>query len=99
MIIGQFFDYKPRDGKGDHPYLLGFRVRVLSIHRPFTDENGEEEDTAFYSDKELEDAGGLQEGDWADATPWLPEEHRVSFASSDVDVRDLFDTHAMRSLL
>lgn len=97
MIIGQFFDYKPVDGEGAHPYLVGDRVKIIAVHRP--DPDDEDGEKIFRDDSELEAAGGLQEGDWADVSPWLADKHRMCAASCDVDVCDLFDPWSMQRLL
>jgi hypothetical protein len=75
----------------EHPYLRGYEVKVVAIFKGAALEGRDPDDdyAVATTDEELAALGGLEPGDRAEVTPWLPQLGRFSFATSDPRIEDL----------
>ena len=75
----------------EHPYLRGYEVRVLAVLKGAALPNRDPDDdlAVATTDDELARLGGIATGDRAEVVPWLENEGRFSFVSSDPRVEDL----------
>jgi hypothetical protein len=75
----------------EHPYLRGYEVQVVAIFKGAAreDYDPDGEVAIATTDEELAALGGLEPGDRAEVTPWLPQLGRYSFATSDPRIEDL----------
>jgi len=65
----------------EHPYLRGHRVRIVAVLKA---------DGAYLKDDlDIAAAGGVTAADRIEVQPWLPEEKRFSFVTSDPKAADL----------
>lgn len=76
----------------EHKYLRGYKVRILGVlknaAKPGIDVDGPE--YAHIEDEEqLQRAGGVTKFDRLEVTPWIEQEGRYSFVTSDPKATDL----------
>lgn len=71
----------------EHPYLRGLPVQILAVFKPI--EADANEVLILKSDESLAGAGGVAVGDRVEVRPWLEEEGRWSFVTSDPRAEDL----------
>ena len=75
----------------EHPYLHGYQVKVIAVLKGAALPNRDPDDhfAVATTDDELARLGGIAVGDRAEVVPWLENEGRFSFVSSDPRVEDL----------
>jgi len=88
MIIGTVTTYH-----GDeHRYLRGYKVRIVAVlknaAKPDIDVDGPEY-ANINDEEELRCVGGVTANDRIEVQPWLEEENRFSFVTSDPKATDL----------
>lgn len=66
----------------EHPYLVGYRVKVIGVIKGATG-------TLITDDATLAASGGLTADDRVEVMPWLARERDWSFCSSDPRATDL----------
>ena len=66
-----------------HRWMNGLRVRVVKVIRDV------DAGPIFDNDADLARAGGLQAGDILEVQPWVKEEGRFSFVTSDASAGEL----------
>ncbi len=76
----------------EHSYLKGYKVRIVAVlknaARPHIDVDGP--DYARITDEsDLASAGGISADDRVEVQPWIDEEGRFSFVTSDPKAVDL----------
>ena len=76
----------------EHRYLAGHKVRIVAVlknaARPDIDVDGPEYQH-ITDDDDLARAGGVSSDDRVEVQPWIAQEDRFSFVSSDPKVVDL----------
>ena len=76
----------------EHPYLTAHVVRVIAVlknaAKPGIDVDGPEW-RRLTDDGEIAGAGGISANDRVEVQPWIAQEGRFSFASSDPKASDL----------
>jgi hypothetical protein len=79
-------------GKNEHQYLKGYKVRIIAVlknaARPGIDVDGPDYDH-ISDDDDLIRAGGVTANDCVEVQPWIEQEGRFSFVSSDPRATDL----------
>jgi hypothetical protein len=75
----------------EHPTSAATRCKVVAIFKGAALEGHDPDDdyAIATTDEELAALGGLEPGDRAEVTPWLPQLGRYSFATSDPRIEDL----------
>jgi hypothetical protein len=75
----------------EHPYLRGYKVRIVAVMKGAAppDHDPEHEDSYLRDEDELARAGGVTADDRIEVQPWIEEEGRFSFVTSDPKAVDL----------
>jgi hypothetical protein len=75
----------------EHPYLCGLKVRIVGVmKRAAAPDYDPERDGSYLRDEEeIARAGGVAADDRVEVQPWLTEEQRWSFVTSDPRAIDL----------
>lgn len=75
----------------EHPFMRGLKVRIVAVLKGVDAADRDREDDYPYlrEDAEVFRNGGLTEHDRVEVQPWIEEERRFSFVTSDARVVDL----------
>lgn len=76
----------------EHPYLNGCRVRIVAVLKNAAQHSGPGDNPDYLSirdDLSLAQAGGITAADRVEVQPWIEEENRFSFVTSDARPDDL----------
>jgi hypothetical protein len=74
-----------------HRFMRGLKVRIVAVLKGVDapDRDGEDDYSYLRDDAEVLRNGGLTEHDRVEVQPWIEEERRFSFVTSDARVADL----------
>ena len=86
-VIGQITTY---DGHGQ-PWLRGHQLKIIAVlkGRALPDADVDDEDSHITEDEHLARAGGVTADDRVEVVPFIEQEGRWSFASSDPKALEL----------
>jgi hypothetical protein len=75
----------------EHPYLRGYKVRIVAVMKgaAVPDHDPEHEDSYLRDEDALARAGGVTADDRVEVQPWMVDERRWSFVTSDPRAIDL----------
>ena len=75
----------------EHPYLRGYKVRIVAVMKGAAppDHDPEHEDSYLRDEDALARAGGVTADDRVEVQPWMADERRWSFVTSDPRAIDL----------
>lgn len=72
---------------GTHRFLIGKMVKIIALHKQH--DNDPDQVEIFTSDQSIRQAGGVKPTDIVVVQPWVPEQGRYSWVTSDVLAHDL----------
>jgi hypothetical protein len=93
-FLGRTYTY----AGAEFPWMRGLTVRVVAVLRGAArpDCNPDADDYYLNDDERIARAGGIDAGDRVEVQPWMDEEKRFSFVTSDPRACDLEGLVAVR---